>query len=301
MADSPDCRHFAVDVAGSLGALSVSRPHRAPGAEVTGRFFEAKVNNLHQKADLLKMPLTRVGRDINMIGGESSGGISMNRLLLTAALVALAAPAYADTSLHVTGGSATGADPVLLNENTSFEILDNQNGTAIDSPLTIYFAVPVGDTGPSVTSYAFDSGTPKTTGITLNSLGVWDPAGGKAGDLYTFAGCTKGCDGSINESNVDAVDGAGTKFNVWSLMLTQGFNSQGDDEVIDGLFAKGTIIAPLATDAKGKIADTSWTNTGFVNVSPTSPVPEPSTWAMMISGFGLMAAMVRRQHKARLA
>jgi hypothetical protein len=166
--------------------------------------------------------------------------------------------------------------------------------------LTIYFAVPVGDTGPSVTSYAFDSGTPTTTGITLSSLGVLGPAAGKAGDLYTFAGCTK-CDASINQSNVDAVDGVGTKFNVWSLTVTQGFTSQGQEETIDGLFAKGTIIAPLATDAKGKVADTSWTNAGFVNVNPTSSVPEPAAWAMMLSGFGVMAAMVRRQRKARLA
>ncbi len=224
----------------------------------------------------------------------------MKRLLLTAALLALAAPAYADTAFHVTGGSASGSDPVLLNEDTSFEILDNENGTAIDSPLTVYFAVPVGDTGPSVTAYDFDSGPLTTTGISLVSLGEWTPTNGKAGDLYSFVAansptpftCTS-CNASINEANVDGVDGIGTDFNVWSLTLTQGFATKGDNEVIDGLFANGTIIAPLAIDAKGKFADTSWTNTGFVNVNSISPVPEPSTWAMMIFGVSLVCMGMR--------
>lgn len=216
----------------------------------------------------------------------------MKRLLLTAALLALAAPAYADTSFHVTSASATGSDPVLLNEDTSFEVLDTENGTAIDAPLTIFFAVPVGDTGPSVTSYDFDGGPFKTTGISLVSLGVWTPSMGKAGDLYSFVDCTS-CDASINQANVDAVDGNGTTFNVWSLTLNQGFSVQGDNEVIDGLFAKGTIIAPLATDAKNNVADTSWTNTGFVNVLAVTSVPEPSSWAMMLLGVGAIGAVMR--------
>jgi PEP-CTERM motif len=214
----------------------------------------------------------------------------MKSLLLTAALLALAAPAYAATSFHVTGSLASGSDPVLLNENTSFEILDNENGTAIDSPLTIYFAVPVGETGPSVTSYDFDGGAFHTTGISLASLGVWDP-GGSTHDLYSFVGCSS-CNNSINEANVDFVDGVGTKFNVLSLTLNQAFGSKGDDEVIDGLFGLGTIIAPLALDAKGHFADTSWTNAGFVNGLST-PTPEPSIWAMMLLGVGLIGAGLR--------
>ncbi len=214
--------------------------------------------------------------------------------VLTATLLAMAAPAHAVTAFHVTGSLATGSDPVLLNEDTSFDVRDNENGTAIDSPLTIFFAVPVGETGPSVTQYDFDGGAFTTTGISLTSVGVWTPHTGSGGDLYTFVGCTA-CDNSINISNVDAVDGIGTKFNVYSLMISQSFSAQGDNELIDGLFAKGTLIAPLALDAKGKVADTSWTNTGDVNTFsvPPGPTPEPATWSLLLIGVGAIGVGLR--------
>ena len=49
----------------------------------------------------------------------------------------------------------------------------------INEPLTIYFAVPVetpSEGAPTVSKYDFDGGAFTTTGITIASLGVWDPS-----------------------------------------------------------------------------------------------------------------------------
>jgi hypothetical protein len=244
--------------------------------------------------------------------------IIMKKLLIAATLLACTAlPAAAQlacstdgsgntfcdpTSFHVTDSKATGQDPVLLNENTTFNI-DEINNDIINKPLTIFFAVPVGDAKPVITKFDFNGGPFTTFAGTLSNDGVWTPGNGKGQDLYSFIGCAK-CDPSINMTNVDAVDGTGVKFNVYDLVINQGFTNKGI-ETIDGLFATGTLIAPLAEDivvGKGgktttTFYDTSWTNTGAVNTL-SSPVPEPRTWVMMLSGFVLMAAFgYRRRHK----
>jgi hypothetical protein len=188
---------------------------------------------------------------------------------------------------------------VLLNENTTFNITDVDNGATIDKPLTIYFAVPVADGAPTVTSDSFDGATQQAFTGTLSNEGRWNPA---TNDLYTFLGCAA-CDNSINMTNVDKVDGAGATFNVYNLVVNETFTGNTDFETVDGLFPKGTIIAPLASDTSGDkttFYDTAWTNAGFVNAAAVGGVPEPSTWAMFIAGFGFIAAMGwRRKRTAR--
>ncbi len=46
-----------------------------------------------------------------------------------------------------------------------------------------------------------------------------------------------------------------------------------------------------------------WSDTGFTlaTFAPTSAVPEPATWAMMIAGFGVVGGAVRRRRPAALA
>jgi PEP-CTERM motif len=75
---------------------------------------------------------------------------------------------------------------------------------------------------------------------------------------------------------------------------------------VKGTFQLGTLVIPLgdyrtSTTKKGVTAitdsflDTSWTNTAFVNVRPDGPVtgvPEPSTWAMLLLGFAVLATSV---------
>jgi hypothetical protein len=244
----------------------------------------------------------------------------MKKLLFAAALCVLAAPAYAQScttdssgntlcdpaNFHVTSSTATGSDPVLLNDNTTFTIKDVSNGATIDQPLTIYFAVVTGQADPKVTDWSFDGEPTIPFGGSLSNEGTWTPtASGTSKDLYSFVGCG-GCDGSINKSNVDAIEttlglGPTPTFNVFNLVLPVGFSSNTDFVTVDGLFSLGTLIAPLAEDVAGKkttFYDTSWTNTGAVNVS----APEPSTWAMMLIGFaGLGFVGYRKAHSARTA
>ena len=80
-----------------------------------------------------------------------------------------------------------------------------------------------------------------------------------------------------------------------------------DFETVDGVFPLGTLIAPLAVDVvtkNGKTTstfyDTSWTNTGDVNTLSVS-TPEPSTWAMLITGFALMGLFAPLRKSKRYA
>lgn len=69
--------------------------------------------------------------------------------------------------------------------------------------------------------------------------------------------------------NTISGDGIGTG----SLILTQGYYS-------------GTEYFGLGTEATLRV--------NFFKISPT-PAPEPATWAMMLGGFGLLGAAVRRR------
>ena len=67
-----------------------------------------------------------------------------------------------------------------------------------------------------------------------------------------------------------------------------------------GLKANGIRSARLTTTTPDYvIIDDFRTSTAPLN--PTGPVPEPATWAMMITGFGAVGAMLRRRRQAVLA
>jgi hypothetical protein len=216
-------------------------------------------------------------------------------------------PALAGASFHVSGTDASGSDPVVLGQGTEFSITKIDGGAGITAPLTIYFAVPVGDAAPKVTFDNFDGGAKTAFGGAVTSVGVWSPGtAGAAKDLYAFVGCT-GCDNSLNAANLEAEellkgDGTVTKFAVFDISISQAFAAKNDVEDVFGLFANGTVVAPLAFDTKGKLDDTSWTNTGFVNGAAIVGTPEPSTWLLGLTGFGFIAAMGwKRKRTARYA
>ena len=211
------------------------------------------------------------------------------------------APAHADTAYHV-GADATGGPgdgPNLIPSNTSFFIADNPN-KAEAGPLSIFFAVPEGEVDPSITSIKLGSIAQTFTGpVELTALGDFNLA---SSDLYSFVGCT-GCDKSLNFPDLILGDAEGglpivTSYDIFKAVVTLSF--AGKDAInIMGTFAEGTYIAPLSGDG----VDTSFTNAGLITASaiinPTgSPVPEPSTWVMLIAGFGLMAGLGwRKAHR----
>lgn len=232
----------------------------------------------------------------------------MRRLFLAGMiLTAFAAPAFAATALHESGPGATGSDPVLLNNATEFTVIDN-SGKATNAPLTLYFAEPVGDAAPSITSVTFDGATADTFS-SPSLVGTWNMSTSSSKDLYSFVGCTS-CNNSVNVSNIKGELlsvglGGVTSLDVYKVTIPQDFLVNGDWIDVTGVFQKGTVIVPLDANTKG-LLDTSWTNTAFVNVDPRSTTvgsaPEPSTWAMLLIGFaGLGYAAVRRGKGAKLS
>jgi hypothetical protein len=194
-----------------------------------------------------------------------------------------------------------GTDPVLLNDATEFTVIDN-SGAATNTVLRLFFAEPVGDAAPSITSAMFDGATTDT--FTSPSLvGTWNMSVGPAKDLYTFVGCTS-CNNSVNVSNIETtLKGVGlasvTSLSVYEVDVNQFFTAKNQFIDVKGTFQLGTVVIPLGDDRTTKkgvttdnFLDTSWTNTAFVDVRPDGPltaaVPEPSTWAMMGVGFALL-------------
>ena len=70
----------------------------------------------------------------------------------------------------------------------------------------------------------------------------------------------------------------------------------------------GTFVASSLGDAYGSVESTLASNStrdlanpGRYPAAPTAAVPEPATWAMMIGGFALLGASVRRTRKVSFA
>lgn len=245
----------------------------------------------------------------------------MRRLLLTTALIAFAGGAHAQTActddgatmicdptaFHVSAPGATGQDPVLLNNSTTFTLTEVGNHT-INQPIRVLIIEPDGPNLSSITGVnGLGTGGPFSFGAqSITALGAFNTADNKfdgpavtisAGqDLVKQIGFNGGA-ASISFQNIkDEYNLLGltvpTKFDVFDAAVPVGFNSDSDFLTALGFFPKGTIISAIALDidtsnprhVKIDVFDNSWTTAGFVNTLG-SPVPEPSTWAMMLLGF----------------
>lgn len=237
----------------------------------------------------------------------------MRKALLASVAVFAVSPAMAQfidpTAFHVTSPSATGTDPVLLNEGNTFTVNDNDlpAGDTIVSPLEIFLIEPIAAAAPVVTSAKFDGLTSDMFSVGPSML--WNTSTVGQSFYKDFLGCGGGCDGSVNLTNINAAENSignpsATQFNVFQVNVQMnggsGFTAKGQFEELLGNFALGTVVAPFATNGGNKVYDTSWTNAGFVNHTTVS-TPEASTWVMMLTGFGLMGAGAWRASRRRLS
>ncbi|PZQ63660.1 MAG: hypothetical protein DI570_08250 [Phenylobacterium zucineum] len=60
-------------------------------------------------------------------------------------------------------------------------------------------------------------------------------------------------------------------------------------------------FSAMAVTNNGAATDQPAYNTGLVGVAAGAIVPEPATWALMIAGFGMAGATLRRRRTARTA
>lgn len=209
------------------------------------------------------------------------------------------------TAYHVgdTSDGGLGTSPNIITSNSSFFIADNPN-KAEAGPLTIFFAVPEGEVNPSITKITYNGGITGlsfTGPVELTALGDFI-----AGDFYKFVGCTA-CNASLNFGNFTtgiltdtSLPTAPAAYDAFKAVVDVNFSGKDFIKVL-GSFAEGTFIAPLS----GEGVDTSFTNTGLITgdlvINPViGGVPEPSTWALGLIGFGVLGFMGWRRSWTRL-
>jgi hypothetical protein len=253
-------------------------------------------------------------------------GAFMKTYLLSAALLAVAAPVSATTPLNVAVGASARAIV-----GTSDIFFSGQFPAAWSGPgaLDINYVAVAGDETYNVTA---------TISVSANWLSAeagtieidWDRAvSGVAASVVTVgAGTNEAPDidgfpanwfyeftatGDGFFQGTYEVTGSGATFGLWPLYLTGGssFLELGGD--VDDPSGAGSFSIPLVAGQtyrmilwnNGNIGtDSRFDFTGSASGSVAweivtrSVIPEPGTWAMLIAGFGLVGAAARRRKPA---
>jgi hypothetical protein len=213
---------------------------------------------------------------------------------------------------------------VLLNDSNTLTITEVGNHD-ISQPIRVYFIEPSGSPLVNITgatgvssggSFSFGPIATSVARAFNQTNGLFDGPSvllgpgffSSSNKDFGSAMNIKGADASVSYANIISAYttlGLGTPqlFQIEEATIPVGFNSDLDSLTLNGSFGVGTVIAPLAVNVSvgndGKLTfttfDTSWTNAGLVNQFST--VPEPSTWAMFLTGFAVIAGLGRRTKK----
>jgi hypothetical protein len=253
-------------------------------------------------------------------------GAFMKNYLLAAALVAVAAPAFATTPLNVAVGASARAT-VGANDF----VFSGQFPAAWGGPGALgigYVAVAGDETYNITTTSSVNANWLSADAGTIDIDWGWTVAGVDSSDVVIGA--------ATNEApNIDgfpanwfyeftatgngffqgtyAVAGSGNTFGLQPLYMWTGFSllSLGGD-VFDPTGA-GSFAVPLVAGQTYRMILFNFGNIGSSSLNDitgsavgrvdweivTSPViPEPGTWAMLIAGFGLVGAALRRRQTA---
>src|SRR5215471_16195089 len=136
------------------------------------------------------------------------------------------------TDLHISGSGATGSDPVIVQNTSSFTVTSVNATTTIPQPIDVFFAVPSGLAAPTVSSVTGPGGAVTFTAPTL--LAATLSAGQ---NLYTQVGCIP-CDNSLSFSNFTTalagltppITGV-TSFKIYEMTITQNLGPMTTDTV----------------------------------------------------------------------
>lgn len=199
----------------------------------------------------------------------------LTALALSGALFA-ASPAFA---VEVLGTTASGG-----NGSTTVEASDSQISVDFEvhsfTPITVDFGVQAGDAA----SYNFDSFINIFTGVTPPGLGVdfitFTLTDGATFDLGLVSGAFSSASASLN--------GAG------NLLTVRFAPAEFLSAELGNVF--GGTTGDFLINRNGLAAGEN-----FSLIVGAAAVPEPATWGMMILGFGVVGAAMRRRRAVALA
>ncbi len=200
----------------------------------------------------------------------------MNLIASIGAGVLLVAATAASASVSIGG--------YTFDDNAFVDSLDASTGNYITSggPL----ATVVTDVDPGTWAGSFDANASLTLSFVDNVA-----VNGAGNDIVLFElGVPDGWNVTINGITLGGLS-ANTGFSAGGFNL----NALAIDLSDFGIAANGTVSSLSVTFISGG-ATTSTSLVGALNsASVGGAVPEPATWAMLIAGFGLVGAAVRRR------
>lgn len=213
----------------------------------------------------------------------------MRTLFAFAALSLVAAPALADTTTTVSNttpiivvdGGETSSTIVSGVAGSITNLTLTLNGLTHTYPDDLVFGLLNQDSG---IGFVFMSGAGGSTDVSGVNLTFSDAAASQLPESFNGGPIVSG---TYQPSNYGAYEFT-SYTNVNSFA---GYN---------GLSANGTwiLIVDDVFPADGGSISGGWSLTFTTNA--TSGVPEPATWAMMIAGFGMIGAAMRRQRNMKV-
>lgn len=196
--------------------------------------------------------------------------------LAASALIVMAAPAAA-TDFSFTGNFATDDDVAFFNFNVG--------ASSLVTLVTYSYAGGVNAAGQTIAAGGFDP-----------ILSLYDSTGAKVGENDDGGPGQVPIDttsGNYWDTFFQATLGAGT----YTVAVSQ-YSNFGPNNLSGAFPGSGT---SNFEDDSGNIRDSHWAFDVLGVDSATQPggaVPEPATWAMMITGFAGAGAMLRRRRTA---